>query len=100
MDVLGPPEELRRSTDPRVAERMTKDCLILPSSKMDPEVLSQVAEVAVDPETGAVRLLQLTSSHDVGTVPDVLAFDEPRRILFVAAESGPLTALSSRQIRA
>jgi len=47
-----------------------------------------------------LRSMTVTESHDVGTVPDVLAFDEPRRILFVAAESGPLTTLSSRQIRA
>jgi hypothetical protein len=35
----------------------------------------------------------ITESHDVGTIPDVLAFDAPRHVLFVAAESGPLTAL-------
>ena len=29
---------------------------------------AQVAEVAVDPETGEVRLLNLTTAHDVGTV--------------------------------
>jgi len=29
---------------------------------------AQVAEVAVDPDTGAVRLLRLTTAHDVGTV--------------------------------
>jgi CO/xanthine dehydrogenase Mo-binding subunit len=29
---------------------------------------AQVAEVAVDPETGAVRLLRFTTAHDVGTV--------------------------------
>jgi xanthine dehydrogenase molybdenum-binding subunit len=29
---------------------------------------AQVAEVAVDPETGAVHLLRLTTAHDVGTV--------------------------------
>jgi CO/xanthine dehydrogenase Mo-binding subunit len=27
-----------------------------------------VAEVAVDPETGAVQLLRLTTAHDVGTI--------------------------------
>jgi CO/xanthine dehydrogenase Mo-binding subunit len=29
---------------------------------------AQVADVAVDPETGAVRLLRFTTAHDVGTV--------------------------------
>ena len=29
---------------------------------------AQVAEVAVDPETGAVKLLRFTTAHDVGTV--------------------------------
>jgi carbon-monoxide dehydrogenase large subunit len=29
---------------------------------------AQVAEVAVDPETGAVHLLRLTTAHDVGTI--------------------------------
>ena len=38
--------------------------------------------------------MSVTDSHDVGKVPDVLAFDAQRRVLFVAAESGPLTALS------
>jgi YVTN family beta-propeller protein len=36
--------------------------------------------------------ISVTESHDVGSVPDVLAFDAPRRVLYVAAESGPLTA--------
>jgi carbon-monoxide dehydrogenase large subunit len=38
-----------------------------------PEVTSftaQVAEVAVDPETGQVRLLRLTTAHDVGRIID------------------------------
>jgi YVTN family beta-propeller protein len=38
--------------------------------------------------------MSVTESHDVGSVPDVLAFDAPRRVLYVAAESGPLTAFS------
>jgi CO/xanthine dehydrogenase Mo-binding subunit len=29
---------------------------------------AQVAEVAVDPDTGAVHLLRLTTAHDVGTI--------------------------------
>ena len=37
----------RPTIESRVAERMTKDCLILPKSKADPEELSKVAEVAV-----------------------------------------------------
>jgi YVTN family beta-propeller protein len=40
-----------------------------------------------------LQSMTVTESHDVGTVPDVLAFDAPRRVLYVAAESGPLTAL-------
>ena len=32
-----------------------------------------VAEVAVDPETGQVKLLNLTSAHDVGTVINPVA---------------------------
>ena len=40
-----------------------------------------------------LQAMTITESHDVGTVPDVLAFDGPRRVLFVAAENGPLTAL-------
>jgi YVTN family beta-propeller protein len=38
--------------------------------------------------------MSVTESHDVGSVPDVLAFDAPRRVLYVAAESGPATAFS------
>ena len=41
-----------------------------------------------------LQTMSLTESYDVGTVPDVLAFDAPRRVLYVAAESGPLTAFS------
>ncbi len=36
----------------------------------------------------------VTESYDVGSVPDVLAFDAPRRVLYVAAESGPATAFT------
>lgn len=39
-----------------------------------------------------LQSMSVTESHDVGSVPDVLAFDGPRRVLFVAAERGPLTA--------
>jgi DNA-binding beta-propeller fold protein YncE len=41
-----------------------------------------------------LQTMSVTESHDVGMVPDVLAFDAPRQILFVAAEDGPLTAFS------
>ena len=39
-----------------------------------------------------LQSMSVTEAHDVGAVPDVLAFDGPRRVLYVAAESGPLTA--------
>jgi YVTN family beta-propeller protein len=38
--------------------------------------------------------MSVTETHDVGSVPDVLAFDAPRRVLYVAPESGPVTAFS------
>lgn len=38
--------------------------------------------------------MQVTGSFDVGSSPDVLAFDGPRRILYVASERGPLFAFS------
>ena len=41
-----------------------------------------------------LQTMSVTESHDVGSVPDVLAFDGPRRVLFVAGESGPVTAFS------
>jgi len=41
-----------------------------------------------------LQSMSVTESHDVGSVPDVLAFDGPRRVLYVAAESGPVTAFS------
>jgi YVTN family beta-propeller protein len=41
-----------------------------------------------------LQTMSLTESYDVGSVPDVLAFDGPRRVLYVAAESGPVTAFS------
>ena len=37
---------------------------------------------------------QVTASFDVGSSPDVLAFDGPRRVLYVASERGPLYAFS------
>jgi YVTN family beta-propeller protein len=40
-----------------------------------------------------LQSMTISEAHDVGMVPDVLAFDAPRRVLFVAAESGPLIAL-------
>jgi YVTN family beta-propeller protein len=41
-----------------------------------------------------LQSMSITDSFDVGSVPDVLAFDAPRRVLYVAAESGPATAFS------
>jgi YVTN family beta-propeller protein len=41
-----------------------------------------------------LQSMSVTESYDVGSVPDVLAFDGPRRVLYVAAESGPMTAFS------
>jgi YVTN family beta-propeller protein len=41
-----------------------------------------------------LQSMAVTETHDVGSVPDVLAFDGPRRVLYVAAESGPVTAFS------
>jgi YVTN family beta-propeller protein len=41
-----------------------------------------------------LQTMTVTESHDVGRTPDVLAFDAARRVLFVAAESGPLTAFT------
>jgi YVTN family beta-propeller protein len=38
--------------------------------------------------------MSVTETYDVGSVPDVLAFDAQRRLLFVAAESGPVTAFT------
>jgi YVTN family beta-propeller protein len=41
-----------------------------------------------------LQTMALTQSFDVGSVPDVLAFDGPRRVLYVAPESGAVTAFS------
>lgn len=41
-----------------------------------------------------LQTMSVTETHDVGSVPDVLAFDGRRRVLYVAAESGPATAFS------
>jgi YVTN family beta-propeller protein len=41
-----------------------------------------------------LQSMSITQTFDVGSVPDVLAFDAPRRVLYVAAESGPATAFS------
>jgi YVTN family beta-propeller protein len=38
--------------------------------------------------------MQVTGSFDVGSSPDVLAFDGPRRVLYVASERGPLYAFT------
>jgi len=38
--------------------------------------------------------MQVTGSFDVGSNPDVLAFDGARRVLYVASERGPLFAFS------
>jgi YVTN family beta-propeller protein len=44
-----------------------------------------------------LRSMSFTESYDVGSVPDVLAFDGPRRVLYVGAESGPVTAFSETE---
>jgi len=41
-----------------------------------------------------LQSMSVTQTFDVGSVPDVLAFDAPRRVLYVAAESGPASAFS------
>src|SRR5215471_10911864 len=41
-----------------------------------------------------LQTMAVTESYDVGSVPDVLAFDTQRRVLYVAAESGPVTVFS------
>jgi YVTN family beta-propeller protein len=41
-----------------------------------------------------LQSMSVTETYDVGSVPDVLAFDAQRRLLYVAAESGPVTAFS------
>jgi YVTN family beta-propeller protein len=41
-----------------------------------------------------LQSMSVTETYDVGSVPDVLAFDAPRRVLYVAPESGPVTAFS------
>jgi YVTN family beta-propeller protein len=41
-----------------------------------------------------LQSMSVTEWHDVGSIPDVLAFDGPRRVLYVAAERGPVTAFS------
>jgi len=42
-----------------------------PNSNPDEEIVyfsAQIAEVEVDPETGAIKVNQITTAHDVGTV--------------------------------
>jgi YVTN family beta-propeller protein len=45
-----------------------------------------------------LQSMAVTETYDVGSVPDVLAFDGPRRVLYVAAESGPATAFSETDV--
>jgi YVTN family beta-propeller protein len=44
-----------------------------------------------------LQTMAVTESYDVGSVPDVLAFDGVRRVLYVAPESGPVTAFSETE---
>ena len=44
-----------------------------------------------------LQSMTVTETYDVGSVPDVLAFDGPRRVLYVAAEDGPMTAFSETE---
>jgi YVTN family beta-propeller protein len=44
-----------------------------------------------------LQTMSVTESYGVGSNPDVLAFDGPRRVLYVAAESGPVTAFSETE---
>ena len=45
-----------------------------------------------------LQSMSITQALDVGSVPDVLAFDGPRRVLYVAPESGPVTAFTETDI--
>jgi YVTN family beta-propeller protein len=44
-----------------------------------------------------LQTMSVTDSFAVGSNPDVLAFDGPRRVLYVAAESGPVSAFSETE---
>jgi YVTN family beta-propeller protein len=44
-----------------------------------------------------LQTMGVTETYDVGSVPDVLAFDGVRRVLYVAPESGPVTAFSETE---
>jgi YVTN family beta-propeller protein len=44
-----------------------------------------------------LQSMAVTESYGVGSSPDVLAFDAPRRVLYVGAESGPVTAFSETE---
>ncbi|MDA0798401.1 MAG: xanthine dehydrogenase family protein molybdopterin-binding subunit [Chloroflexi bacterium] len=61
---------IKRTGDPIVGQGETKDNSANPWTSFT----TQIAEVAVDTETGQVRLLKLTTAHDIGTVLNPVGF--------------------------
>jgi xanthine dehydrogenase molybdenum-binding subunit len=61
---------IRRTGDPIVGQGESKDNSANPWTSFT----TQIAEVAVDTETGHVRLLTLTTAHDIGTVLNPVGF--------------------------
>jgi xanthine dehydrogenase molybdenum-binding subunit len=57
-------EVLQRWGEPVVGRGTVQDASVSPVTSFT----AQVAEVSVDPETGAVKLLRFTTAHDVGRV--------------------------------
>jgi CO/xanthine dehydrogenase Mo-binding subunit len=61
---------IKRTGDPIVGQGETKDNSANPWTSFT----TQIAEVSVDTETGQVRLLKLTTAHDIGTVLNPVGF--------------------------
>jgi CO/xanthine dehydrogenase Mo-binding subunit len=61
---------IQRTGNPIVGQGESKDNSANPWTSFT----TQIAEVAVDTETGQVRLLTLTSAHDIGTVLNPVGF--------------------------
>jgi CO/xanthine dehydrogenase Mo-binding subunit len=61
---------IKRTGDPIVGMGETKDNSANPWTSFT----TQIAEVSVDTETGQVRLLTLTTAHDIGTVLNPVGF--------------------------
>src|SRR5262249_11704428 len=89
-------------TDPRVADRMAKDCLLLPSTNVDMELVAKWANTAVtagsnDPAIPYFRMCKALVCHRRDKFADAVAWGEKAKngtLVYARAQVLPVLAMS------